>query len=274
MSGRLPIATRKRTLSPSCEESNRLAPMQQWGESNRGNSALMSPAVRTPSLHTAKAKVDLASLSKAKRADELPAPIAAASASTPTVDASSTVVIGLRVLPAFLTRAECETLISYSRLYVFSPSRVGHNGVYEYDGSIRTSCSAALPVSYPLVAAVRAKIAAAVGATSAHIENGGLSLLRYDVGQRFNTHFDSSAAQARPRRASIIIYLNDAELDGGGETRFPHLDVEFTPTCGTAVTWLNMSSRKSVYESSEHQSLPVKRGVKYAINMFILFDPK
>jgi hypothetical protein len=276
------LSTRPSRVPPM---SDRLAPLQRLQVFDGGDSTPTSSAARRPSLHTAKAKVDLLSPAKAQRTSPVKAKrvddatsSTAAYASKPIVSAPSTVVIppnsiGLRVLPAFLTRDECATLIALSRSSGFEPSAVGASNQSGYVSKSRTSYSCALGSwRHPLIVAVRARIAAAVGASEAHIEGDGLQLLRYETGQKFSAHRDSYACNKNPRRASMLIYLNDMPADGGGETRFTQLDVQFTPTCGTALTWLNCSDRETVLESSEHQSLSVKRGVKYVVNEFIFFD--
>jgi hypothetical protein len=254
MSVRPSLHTHKRALSSTSEDSAQLAPLQR----------------RAPSAHD----------------ESKPAASAAASSSAPVVSAPSAVVtppippnsIGLRVLPSFLTRGECDLLISLSHGPSHSPlfarSLVGRP--HSYVSASRTSHSAVLRSSHhPLVGAVLARIAAATGATVGHLEGSpAFDVLRYEVGERFDSHRDSTEGDAQPRRATMLIYLNDMPADAGGETRFPIIDVEFTPTCGTALTWSNCSDRQTVHEESLHQSLTVRRGVKYAINVFVFFDPK
>lgn len=65
------------------------------------------------------------------------------------------------------------------------------------------------------------------------------------------------------------MYLNDVE-EGGG-TNFPRLNMTVTPKRGRAVLWpsvLNMKPNRKDHRS-DHQALPVIKGVKYGANAWI-----
>jgi prolyl 4-hydroxylase len=132
-----------------------------------------------------------------------------------------------------------------------------------------------------------------------------LQLLKYEVGQFYNTHHDyiphqkgtkirnmfifvlrgSFAArslthllaqtdrQCGPRILTFFLYLSDVEAGGG--TDFPDLNITVMPKRGRAVLW------PSVYDSNpmlkdgrtKHQALPVEAGTKFAANGWIhMFD--
>ena len=93
----------------------------------------------------------------------------------------------------------------------------------------------------------------------------------------YNLHRDHAAADSsRPAGArvfTLLMYLSD--VDEGGETYFPRIDVTIEPRRGRAVLWSNTLSEEPQTGDSRavHQALPVKRGVKYAANAWIhLYD--
>jgi prolyl 4-hydroxylase len=104
-----------------------------------------------------------------------------------------------------------------------------------------------------------------------------LQLLRYEPGQFYRVHHDYIAHQADrqcgPRILTFFLYLSDVEE--GGATNFPQLDITVTPKRGRALLW------PSVYDSNPkakdgrlmHQALDVIKGTKYAANGWIhLYD--
>jgi hypothetical protein len=199
---------------------------------------------------------------------------AAATVSVPAASGSSVTVvpsnsIGLRVIDAFLTRAECELLLSICASSLYLRSIAGGRVT-----SNRTSNECNLShLRHPIVAAVRARIAAATNSDVSRIEY--VTVLKYKIGERFLSHYDSSGDRNPPRRSSLIVYLNDAEPDGGGETDFPLIGARFTPKCGMALTFFFFNyadGQRTHHIDGLHQSMPVRSGVKYALSAFILFD--
>jgi len=72
---------------------------------------------------------------------------------------------------------------------------------------------------------------------------------------------------------TLFVYLND--VDEGGETFFPDLDIKVKPEKGTAILWPNVMSNDpfTKLDSTNHAALDVIKGKKYAINAWIhLFD--
>lgn len=64
----------------------------------------------------------------------------------------------------------------------------------------------------------------------------------------------------------MFLYLNDVEE--GGETQFPRLNLTITPKLGRVVIWPNVLNN-SPHESDQrtiHQALPVLTGEKYGAN--------
>jgi prolyl 4-hydroxylase len=100
-----------------------------------------------------------------------------------------------------------------------------------------------------------------------------MQLLRYEVGQFYQTHHDyiphQRDRQCGPRILTFFIYMSD--VDAGGGTDFPDLGITVMPKKGRALLW------PSVYDSDpmasdnrmRHQALPVEAGTKFAANGWI-----
>ena len=113
-------------------------------------------------------------------------------------------------------------------------------------------------------------------------------VLRYEPGQEYTPHFDACSEETKTfkdciknekeigwgkRVYTFFIYLNDVEE--GGETHFPHLNKSFKPKKGTAILWNNLTDDQSkAHPYSKHAGMPVKKGVKWAINVWIRQYPK
>jgi prolyl 4-hydroxylase len=96
-------------------------------------------------------------------------------------------------------------------------------------------------------------------------------------GQLYTTHHDHAAVDStRPagaRALTFFLYLSDVEE--GGETDFPSLNIRVTPSKGKALLWPNTLDHdtQEMDPRTFHQALPVKKGVKYAANAWIhLYD--
>jgi len=137
----------------------------------------------------------------------------------------------------------------------------------------RTSSSAVLPAS-PLTAAIRARGRAFTGAPTAE----ELQVVRYYPGQEYRPHHDAADDSAGGRKwrelygghergATILIYLNCPEE--GGETVFPTLGLSVAPIPRAAVFWRNLHPDGSIDHRLLHGGAPVRRGVKYAVNLWL-----
>jgi len=93
-----------------------------------------------------------------------------------------------------------------------------------------------------------------------------LTLKRYRTGQQeqFQLHFDSINHVAN-RYLVLLWYLNDVEQ--GGETRFPQLDVAIPARAGRLLMF-------PPYWMYQHQGMPPISNDKYIISTYLLFiDP-
>ncbi|MET0535327.1 MAG: 2OG-Fe(II) oxygenase [Steroidobacter sp.] len=94
-----------------------------------------------------------------------------------------------------------------------------------------------------------------------------LTLKRYRPGQqeRFQLHFDAIHHVAN-RYLVMLWYLNDVEQ--GGETRFPQLDVTIEARTGRLLMF-------PPYWMYQHEGLPPISGDKYIVSTYFLFmDPR
>lgn len=90
-----------------------------------------------------------------------------------------------------------------------------------------------------------------------------LVMKRYRPGkqEQFQLHFDAIHHLAN-RYLVLLWYLND--VDGGGETRFPQLDLAVSPQAGRLLMF-------PPYWMYQHEGAPPLSGDKYIISTYLLF---
>jgi prolyl 4-hydroxylase len=103
------------------------------------------------------------------------------------------------------------------------------------------------------------------------MENGeGIQILNYKVGGEYRPHFDyfehtESGDQRHltggQRVSTLVIYLNDVEA--GGETIFPELDLSVSPKMGAAVYFEYCNSLNQTDPLTLHGGAPVTKGEKW-----------
>jgi len=168
----------------------------------------------------------------------------------------------------YLGDADCDALMRLidSRL---RPSAIDLD---KYGTDIRTSRTCDLDLLHqPLVAEVDAKIANTLRIPLAKSEL--MQGQRYDVGQQFKEHADffepgtpvcaQFAGVLGNRTWTFMIYLND--VDKGGGTCFPAIDMTFMPRKGSALAWNNLNRDGTVNFNAIHAGRPVEAGHKVVI---------
>ena len=95
-------------------------------------------------------------------------------------------------------------------------------------------------------------------------------VIHYYPGEEYKVHIDPSAERMKiediiHRKFTVLMYLNN--VDGGGETEFPNLELKIEPKQGRMVYFENYI-KKEVCADSCHRSLPVERGEKWAFNLW------
>jgi prolyl 4-hydroxylase len=75
--------------------------------------------------------------------------------------------------------------------------------------------------------------------------------------------------QCGPRILTFFLYLSDVEAGGG--TNFPNLDISIMPKKGRALLWPSVLDSNPMIKDGRllHQALPVEEGIKYAANGWI-----
>lgn len=96
--------------------------------------------------------------------------------------------------------------------------------------------------------------------------DSGYEMLRYEEGERFGLHTDAILGRQEGfRQLSAILYLNDAYT--GGETYFPRQELKFKAKVGDLLLFPSTFCYP-------HESLPVVKGVKYAVVTWFMAYPK
>lgn len=174
----------------------------------------------------------------------------------------------IEITDQFIAPAHCRALIDYCEEVAFEPSRVSERTQVQSAGIVdrraRNSWTAMLhDRDHPLVADLYARCAARERQPAGLIEN--IQCVRYRRGQRFRTHFDSSSRH--PRRTTFLLYLNDNFE--GGDTVFPLLKRRISPRAGRCLRFPSCDASGRMLWPSEHGGLPPKRGIKYALNIWM-----
>lgn len=98
-------------------------------------------------------------------------------------------------------------------------------------------------------------------------------MLKYTPGQYYRTHHDfdprTVTLPSGPRILTVFLYLSDVE-EGGG-TNFPDLNITVMPRKGKALIWPSVLDAlpEKMDARTRHQALPVTKGTKLAANAWI-----
>jgi prolyl 4-hydroxylase len=183
---------------------------------------------------------------------------------------------------------------------LLEPSTVKRFG-RDVENEYRTSWSAIIPPETPALQCVDERVWFFMGSMLARgkDEIEPPQLVRYLAGQKFNKHNDwfekpqltwDGRRRAWNRIASFFAILQDNCT--GGETYFPHLrpvaripqdrtdapinvwrehedgGLLFPPIKGNALFWVNLNSKGKGDDRVEHAGLPVRDGLKTAMNIW------
>jgi len=174
----------------------------------------------------------------------------------------------VQLIPNFVTPDECRELIEYCEAASFRRSRVLQrrsevvSDVVEM--RVRSSTSTVLKDrAHPILSRLYAHCAYLERVRTRDIET--IQCVRYKRGQKFRAHFDGGVDL--PRLTTYLLYLNDDF--SGGETYFPMLDSAVAPIAGGCLRFPSCDREGRVFWQSEHGGLPVRDGVKYALNIWV-----
>lgn len=168
------------------------------------------------------------------------------------------------VLGNVLSDDECDELIEHSRERL-QRSKIGENRAVN---QVRTS-SGVFCEQTEAITRIEQRISQIMNIP---IEHGdGLQVLRYIPGQEYKPHYDffaeTSRASTNNRISTLVMYLNDVEQ--GGETVFPLLNLSVFPTKGMAVYFEYFYSNHELNESTLHAGAPVIKGEKWVATMWM-----
>ncbi|XP_074301655.1 putative prolyl 4-hydroxylase 9 [Silene latifolia] len=190
--------------------------------------------------------------------------------------------------PKFATADQCETIISIARSQL-KPSRLALRKGETLDSTreIRTSSGMFISADEDktgILDFIDEKIARATMIPRANGE--AYNVLRYEVGQKYNSHYDAFhpaeyGPQKSQRIASFLLYLSDVEE--GGETMFPYendnidsnydyvqcIGLKVKPRQGDGLLFYSVFSNGTIDPTSIHGSCPVVKGEKWVATKWI-----
>jgi prolyl 4-hydroxylase len=183
------------------------------------------------------------------------------------------------VLENVVSQEEAELMIELGRVEGYERSE--DVGELKFDGTIesnvndgRTSTNAWCQNDCYKNETAKRVIERVTNITNIPEENSEyLQLLKYEVGQYYQTHHDyidyDKERQSGVRMITVFLYLNDVE-EGGG-TDFPELGLTVQPKRGRVVIWPSVLDKDpdEKDDRTEHQALPVIKGVKYGANAWV-----
>jgi prolyl 4-hydroxylase len=121
----------------------------------------------------------------------------------------------------------------------------------------------------PFIHRIERRIAQLMNVPVEHAE--GLQVLHYGPGQEYRAHHDffseDSPAARNNRISTLVIYLNDVEE--GGETVFPLLNLSVKPKRGSAVYFEYFYRNRALNDLTLHSSVPVVRGEKWVATQWM-----
>ncbi|PAN21208.1 hypothetical protein PAHAL_3G450300 [Panicum hallii] len=182
----------------------------------------------------------------------------------------------------FLSKEECDYLISQAKPHMTKSMVADFETGETMESSARTSSGTFFDRGEDkVIRRIEKRIA---DYTSIPVENGeGLQVLHYEVGQKFDPHFDTSengynTKNGGPRQATFLMYLSDVE--DGGETVFPSAKAKRSspfpfklfakkglsvkPKMGDALLFWNLKPDGSLDPKSLHGANPVVKGNKWS----------
>ena len=165
-----------------------------------------------------------------------------------------------------LNDKECDELIALSKERL-SRSKIGAE---RQTNTMRTSSGMFFKEDEnPLVSEIEKRISIIMGIPNDHAE--GLQILHYAPNQEYKAHHDyfssNSRAAKNNRISTFILYLNDVEA--GGETYFPKLDISIAPKKGSAVYFEYFYQNKTWNELTLHGGASVTKGEKWVATQWM-----
>lgn len=172
----------------------------------------------------------------------------------------------IAVLEHVLTEDECDALIELSKNRL-QRSKIGKSREVE---NLRTSRGMFFEEGEnAFIGQIEQRIAEIMCIPVAHAE--GLQILNYQVGQEYKPHLDFFKAtderNENPRISTLVLYLSDVEA--GGDTYFPTLDLAVSPKKGCAVYFEYFYDDQVLNKATLHGSAPVIVGDKWVATQWM-----
>jgi len=172
------------------------------------------------------------------------------------------------VFDSFLSDSETDRVIQVGGRH-WGRSQAG-DGVQAVRTSSTAWCEHQGSGKDALMTLIRARIANLTQVPEDNAEH--LQVLRYEPGQFYRRHHDQNSPTTSawgPRLYTFFMYLNDVEA--GGQTAFPLLNISVTPKRGRAVLWPSVLNEepKARDDRTEHEAVTVERGTKFAANYWL-----
>ncbi|KAL6347084.1 hypothetical protein AAG906_012335 [Vitis piasezkii] len=190
--------------------------------------------------------------------------------------------------PHFATAEQCQSIIEMAKSSLSPSTLVLRKGeTEESTKGIRTSSGTFISASEDktgILDFIERKIAKATMIPRNHGEV--FNILRYEIGQRYNSHYDAISPaeyglQTSQRIASFLLYLSDVEE--GGETMFPFehdlnintfnsrkcIGLKVKPRRGDGLLFYSVFPNGTIDWTSMHGSCPVIEGEKWVATKWI-----
>lgn len=164
----------------------------------------------------------------------------------------------------FLTKPECDTLISMAQAKMVAAKTCGEN-IKGYRIADNTWIYEENDITQKIKQNIMEETQLPV------INQESIHIVSYKVGGEYKKHYDyfdpnTSYYEAQIKKGgnrvfTALIYLNDNFQ--GGETEFVNLNLQIKPEMGKLIIWRNMNEDKTLNKDSFHAGLPVTEGEKW-----------
>jgi len=177
------------------------------------------------------------------------------------------------LIKKFLTKKECKGIIEKYAVNLPKMSVLGSDN----KDNFRVAEGTWIPKdsNNTVIEKFKNKVAEITGLPEEHQELP--HLVRYVVGGEYKPHqdffwpgtnyYDSSMKEGGNRAFSCLLYLND-DFEGG-QTDFPTWKLTVIPQTGSIISWRNMKENGELEKDSLHAGLPVTKGVKYILIVWV-----
>lgn len=174
------------------------------------------------------------------------------------------------VIDSFLSNKECDQLIKSSEGKLKNSRVVSpiDGSFADHDARTSTSCGFQRGAT-DLITKIEKRIEALLHWPE--IRGEGLQVLHYEKGAEYRPHFDffdpkhpnhkEITGKGGQRVGTLLMYLSDVESGGG--TCFPKINLEVRPKKGTALYFSNTKFDGGIEPLSLHAGMPVIKGTKY-----------